>query len=223
MRVHTVKKARKAQGHCGKCGKEIGVGDGYRWIKFRRGPRRIRCLDSKCGFRSSDMTQSDKLSRVYGAQEAAEDAIGEWESDETSDLKSALEDAASEIREVGEEYRESAENIREHFAESSTADECEEKADELEGWADTIENVEFEDSWEPEETDPVCPDCGGSMTEQTADDEGTGIWDCDNEECDCTDHEPDEDEKKDGEERTLDEWQQAMRELAEEAISECPI
>ena len=80
-RVHVVKKSRKAQGKCGKCGKcgkRIKKGSPYRWTKNRRGPRKVRCSELECGFRASDLTGSDKLSRVYSARESAEDPTEEW-------------------------------------------------------------------------------------------------------------------------------------------------
>lgn len=149
-RVNYVKKARKAQGTCSGCGNKIEKGDEYKWIKFRYGGKRKRC--GTCRFRPSDLTNSDKLSRVYAAQEAAEDAIADWDGQDHTDLQSALEEAASQIREVAEEYQESCDNIRDSFSESATADECEEKAQELESWADSLEDVDFED-WEAEEED----------------------------------------------------------------------
>ena len=42
-RVTTVEKARKDQGNCSGCGDPIKVGDSYRWWKFLRGPRYVRC------------------------------------------------------------------------------------------------------------------------------------------------------------------------------------
>lgn len=140
-RVNYVKKCRKAQGTC-PCGHKIKKGDPYKWIKFRYGGRRIKC--DNCGFRSSELTSSDKLSRLYSAQETTCDALTAWEGEDVENLRSILEEAASEIREVGEEYQESAENIREHFESSDTADQCEEKAEDCEGWADEIENVDLE-------------------------------------------------------------------------------
>jgi dsDNA-specific endonuclease/ATPase MutS2 len=144
-RINHVKKARKDQGTCGRCGKPIKAGDSYRWIKFRHGGKRKRCSDPACRFRQSDLTQSDKLSRVYEAQETAEENINALDTSDESfedDLRNVLEEAANEIREVAGEYEEAAENIREHFSESSTADECEEKAGELESWADELEGFE---------------------------------------------------------------------------------
>jgi len=217
-RVNTVQKARKAQGRCGRCGSEIGVGDGYRWIKFRHGGRRIRCLASECRFRASDLTQS-KMSEVYAAQENAEDSIGGCGSIE--DLKALAEETAGAIREVSEQYQESADNIHESFSESTTADECEEKAQELESWADEIENAldEFGDEFEPTQVDdPECPECGGSMTEREGDD---GVWDCDDPECGKRGITFEND--RDDEGRTEDEWLDAAREALENVISECPL
>ena len=50
------------------------LGDPYRWVKFNRRPRNVRCMAKGCAFRRSDLTTSDKLGRVYDAQDAASDA-----------------------------------------------------------------------------------------------------------------------------------------------------
>lgn len=138
-RINRVEKARKAQGNCGKCGVEIGVGDSYLWIQFRHGGRIIRCLKHECRFRDSNLTQS-KMSDAYRAQEDAEDAANKWDGEKLEDLQTIAEECASEIRDVAEEYRESADNIRATFEESPIADDCEEKADGLEEWAGEIED-----------------------------------------------------------------------------------
>ncbi len=141
-KVNSVEKCRVSPGSCGKCSVEINVGDPYRWIKSRFGPKKIRCAKVECAFRSSDLTSSDKLSRVYAARESAEDVAGNFDSsaEDASDVGDALKACAEEAREVAEEYRESAENIRGAFSESPKADECDEKADELESWADDLDS-----------------------------------------------------------------------------------
>jgi len=75
MRINIVKSARKAQGHCQSCGKEIEVGQGYRWIKFRYAGTRKRHLDCP-NFRPSDMTNA-KYAAVYAAIENAEDGLSQ--------------------------------------------------------------------------------------------------------------------------------------------------
>lgn len=148
-RLNHVKKAKRSHGSCMTCGNEIKEGDAYKFMKFRLRPRGeiVRKWHEECTIRASQRTTSDKLSRVYGAQETAEDASGNWDADDGLDgANEILNELASEIREVSEEYREGAENIREHFSESPQADENEEKADELEGWADELESgIEADD------------------------------------------------------------------------------
>lgn len=96
------------------------------------------------------MTQSDKLSRIYGAQESLEDAISNFAGAESFDqltseceaLADALESAADEAREVSNEYNDSADNIEQAFpGGSSTIDECREKAEQCELWADSLEQA----------------------------------------------------------------------------------
>jgi len=142
MHVVTVKKARKDQDNCQNCGKEIKRGDSYKWAKSRFGPKLVKCTD--CNFRPSELTSS-RMGTIYDAQEDINEQIAVWESDESSDLSSILEEFASTVREVAEEYTESAENMPESLQESPVAEECREKADELEGWADELESVDFED------------------------------------------------------------------------------
>lgn len=118
-------------------------GESYYWWKFAFGPKQF----SKKPPRPSQLTQSDKLGRVYGLQERLEDFA--YETPETvEDLNSLIESFASElrevaeeVREVSEEYQESCNNIRDNIPESPTADDCEEKAQELEGWADALEQA----------------------------------------------------------------------------------
>lgn len=141
-RLNHVKSAKRDHGPCITCHNPIQEGDAYKFMKFRLRPRGevVRKWHEPCVIRASQRTMSDKLSRVYGAQEDAEDAVGEWDGEDLSEANEILNTLASEVREVAEEYREGAENIREHFAESAQADENEEKADELESWADELES-----------------------------------------------------------------------------------
>lgn len=128
-RVHTAKAAKDYP--------EYGIkkGDTYFWWQLYKQPKRM----SKDRPRPSQLTGSAKLSAAYAAQEAAEDAV--VGSASTEDLVEALRQAAEDARSVAEEYEESASSIRETFSESSTADECEEKAEALNDWADELEQA----------------------------------------------------------------------------------
>ena len=208
-RVNTVKKARKAQGRCGRCGTEINVGDAY-----------MGCTDFACRFRASDLT-GGKMSGVYAAQENAEDSIGDMDSVE--DIKNLAEETADSIQEVADEYQESADAISEHFEGSSTAEECEEQAQNLGDWAETIRDSvsDFEDEFKPtngfnEDGDRVCPDCGGEVEE-----DGEYFICCDV--TGCGGHgDLEDDEPRDDEGRTREEWVEAARDALNDALGECP-
>jgi hypothetical protein len=209
MRVNTVKKARKDQGTCPACGKEIKAGDSYKWAKGRFTAKKVRC--ASCNFRQSDLTSSDKLSQVYAAQEGAEDAMAEWSGspdadDDGSEAKSIMETLAEAIREVAQEYQESADSIHENFSESSTADECEEKAQELEQWADECEQVAEEAEFDEDDID---------FDEDDVDVE------------DCKDDEEREEriEKARQEKRTeaRDQWRETLESEMNDAIGSCPV
>jgi hypothetical protein len=106
------------------------------------------------------MTTSDKLSRLYAAQEFVEDALrGEIPLSEWDDYKAAvaeaLNNAAQEAREVGEEYTSSRDNMPEGLQNAGTGEELEQKAQSCEDWADALESaassVEGMDAPEPDE------------------------------------------------------------------------
>jgi hypothetical protein len=229
-RVNYVKKARKAQGRCNKCGTEIKKGDAYKFIKPRYGAKKKAC--DKCRFRQSDTVSSDKLSRVYAAQENAEDAIGEWDGSEGSadDVKGALEEAASEIREVSEEYQASADSIRDTFTESETADECEEKANNLESWADEMESFEPDESFDEESAKseaveelrleylPSDEELAANGNPEPETPEYEALTEKLREE-----FEPDEAEVETKMSESRESWVQSVREQAESVLSECPL
>jgi len=117
---------------------DIAKGDSYYWWAFRYGGKRY----SKTPPRPSQLTQSDKLSRVYATHESIEDVIAATKSlTDVAALADTLSNAADEVREVASEYTDAAEAVRENFSESPTADDCEEKAQELEAWADTLDQA----------------------------------------------------------------------------------
>jgi uncharacterized phage infection (PIP) family protein YhgE len=156
-RLHSVAKARTDQGNCLRCSKPIKAGDAYYWFKNRLGRMSIRKVFCKAHPpKASDMTTSDKLSRLYAAQETLEEAIAAASC--TSDLVQALNEAAEQAREVGDGYRDSVSNMPENLQSSSTAQEMEEKADQCEGWADELESTASDiesDEWEAEAKDEV--------------------------------------------------------------------
>ena len=132
MRVHHVERSRSKL-TCDKCSATIRKGQPYRWAQAYRSRKKVRCDKLACAFRPSDLTGSDKLSRVYAAQEAAEDAISGAE--DCDAFVSLCGDMATELREVADEYREAAEAM------GGAGQEMEEKADNLEGWADEVESA----------------------------------------------------------------------------------
>lgn len=134
MRVHTIKKARnsKYKRVCRRCGREIKTGEKYFWFQFRNQSKTIFCCDHypKC----SEMTNSDKLQRLYSAQEEIEDQSS------FDDLLSTLQSASETAEEVGSEYQESADNLDGRL----NYDELEEKASSCEAWASDLQELASE-------------------------------------------------------------------------------
>lgn len=164
MRIKSVKSSRK-EWKCGSCGSTIHVGEPYKWAKGRYTGKKVRCKN--CRFRQSDLVTSDKLARIFSAQETIEDLheldfepylvtpdedgqaieAGEIEAHEVEydfeaiveAIKELIQQAADEAREVGEEYQESYDNMPDSLQETEQADEIQEKADACEQFASDLE------------------------------------------------------------------------------------
>jgi hypothetical protein len=152
-RIYNVKKSRKDQGACSKCGDPLPAGTPYRWIKPRYGRKRVRCTKHECRFRASDLTSSDKLSRFYAAQEIVEDHTNfilvrlrspehmDWTADNTaiiqalSGLKEDLESMEGEYDDVSYEYEDGADNIEMYFSETEQSDRMRECAYQLQDYS----------------------------------------------------------------------------------------
>lgn len=147
-RITHVKSARKDAGECGSCHAKIAKGQGYYWLAFRFGGRRVRCEKPECRFRRSDTTQS-KLSEVYAAQEDAEEALGKWDRKDHEALQEIVTSAGERVREVLDEYQSAAE---EH---PNLAGQTEEVRDSLESIADDLEGFSVDEWDKDEETQEV--------------------------------------------------------------------
>ncbi len=140
-RVKTVGNNRKKL-VCGHCRETIPKGAGYRWTKPRYGSRKVRCLNSACAFRASDLSGS-KTAIVHDAIDDARDQIITAESQD--DIQGILQSVADTAREVGQEYQDASDawaggNGHPDFQEK--ADQCESFADELDGWSFSGEDDE---------------------------------------------------------------------------------
>ena len=153
-RINVVKKSRKDQGQCGRCGDPLPKGSAYRWAKPRRGGKMRRCMKSECGFRPSDLSSS-KMAAIWDVQPEVVNAIEQAESVE--DVKAALEPLVEVAREVSEQYQESADNVREYFPSHEGADEWEEWAYGLEEWAEAMESLDWDEE-EPVDDPPTRPE-----------------------------------------------------------------
>lgn len=134
---------------CEKCRTEITVGSPYKWIQPKSGPyggrKRFRCAACPT-WRQSETTSSGALAALYGAQEAADDALADWDREDVDTLRTILTDAAEGAREAASVYRESAENMESGFGHATAiSDELNEKADALDSEADDIEYVDIDE------------------------------------------------------------------------------
>lgn len=148
-RVTTVKKARKDQpSPCVRCHKAITAGQGYRWVANRIGRMSsTKRIHVECGsFKRSETTFSDKLGRLYDAQDDAHTEIDNWPNDgEPSALEDVLKTTADTADEVAEEYQASLDNMPEGLQQGDTGQQIQEKVDACESWSQELQSVDFEE------------------------------------------------------------------------------
>lgn len=128
MRVHHVKKARKAQPEYG-----IKKGDSYYWWKFRFGGKRV----SKTYPKRSQLTQSGFLSTLYDLQDNI--------SFDRDGLEGSVTSLTDEIESLRDECQDSLDNMPEHLQESSSSGEMlQERIEALEEWVDELQAVDLD-------------------------------------------------------------------------------
>lgn len=142
MRVNVVKAAKPVPTPrlCRRCSHGIQAGESYKWLQPRYGAKVFYCHQHSP--RPSEMTSSDKLARLYEAQEGLMDDADAFVHSglEGEDLKASIEQAIETAREVGDEYSESADKMEEYFPGSDIR----EKADACEEWASELESMQSE-------------------------------------------------------------------------------
>lgn len=193
---------------CGKCDTLILPGQPYKWIEPKMRGMMVRCADCP---NWNVWEYSDSLSaRVAQIQDTAANILSS-DFDSPDDLRSDLEEIASEIRSLAEEKEEAASNLEEGFGhETYQSQEISEQADQLNDWADEIENVDIPDLPEPEEQD--CEECEGTGINSDPDDDGCS--DCDGAGTVTPDDPTDE---------QMDEWREEARQAAQDAVDNCPL
>ena len=154
MRVTEADKSQPLPNHvCDKCGKEIEVGQPYKWIAPKSGPyggsKKYRC--GECPTWHLWEYNYSRGAQVARVQYEGGDAISSAES--LDDIKNALEEAAGEIRSLADEAEEGANNIEDGFGhETYQSQELREQSESLNSWADECEE------WEPSEEEPDLSD-----------------------------------------------------------------
>jgi len=149
MQIH--RQAARQEYACQKCGKTISKGTVYLTYKHRYARRTIRCV--ACYPRASELTTSEKLSALYGAQETVGDVTAALQQASVQDMtaeamRKVLGDLHSEVasaqetaQDVAGQYEESADNMEQYFPGSSRVDEIRDKASSCEDWAGELDNA----------------------------------------------------------------------------------
>lgn len=179
MHVTTVQKCRQSPGTCGCCGVKIKTGDAYRWWKFRYGGKRMRCMETKCNPRGSDLISNPFQSALAKINEDISDAFGQARSQTDPTIAiSAIRDGAEELRNLGSEQQEKFDNMPYGLQQGDVgqllenrANECEDKASEIESHADTAES-EWENRGEEEEKgeQEICDEIIDELESSVSDD-----------------------------------------------------
>lgn len=140
-RVHYVKRSRKEYPDDLNPGGTITKGGPYYWWRpWKAGTRR-----SASRPRPSQLAGSEKLSTVYEAGEAVQEAGQAFNdnpgADTWEEFLLTVQHSAETLRDVGSEYEESADTVADYFGETEQVGEMREKAYILEEAADQLEAV----------------------------------------------------------------------------------
>jgi len=132
-RLYTVKKSRKDQKPCGKCGAELPAGTPYLYyyVGFRSNYKYVRCTKADCYPMPSER-ESSKIAPILAAQENFARNIDS--ADSPDDIAALVQEVGTAIREVADEYQEALD------AWENGNYELEEKASHYESQADEPEN-----------------------------------------------------------------------------------
>lgn len=154
QKLEIVRKARKDQGRCGRCGKPLPAGSAYQyWYPgFRSTQKIVRCMD--CTPRPSER-ESSLASSLLAAQESFEDNVDNLESVE--DIEAAVQEVAEACQELATEYESALdgwENGNEQLQEK--VDHYTDQSNEIDGWS--WEGADQPDLCEDHE-DEDCPAC----------------------------------------------------------------
>ncbi len=154
MRVITVKKARKAQGNCGRCSDPIGVGDSYRHWSFRYGGTQRRCVKPSCSPRQSELTQNDVLVMAYQLGEEHFDLT-----DNIEDFDDQVTEVADAIQEILDVIEEKMINIEDGFGHTEIESyyNLEDQQGEVESWMNEVSELDGADF---EVENDACGECG---------------------------------------------------------------
>lgn len=134
-KIETVKKSRKDQGKCGKCGEALPAGSGYLcWYPyFRSNTKMVRCLKPECFPRPSER-ESSLAATVLAAQESFHDNVGDLDSPD--EIEAAVQEVADAVGETRDEYQGALDNW-EHGNEQlqEKVDHYEGQQSEIDGWS----------------------------------------------------------------------------------------
>ena len=137
-RVNTVKKSRKDQGPCSKCGKEIKKGDGYLYWEFAFGPTYKRCAEPGCRPTASDLTRSEYLKAVYDLQDR------KIEGPFIEDMKLDVENLISDIQDLGSEQEDKLSNMPDSLQSAPSGELLQERIDQCQDVVSQLESIDFD-------------------------------------------------------------------------------
>jgi len=206
---------------CDKCGKEIEVGQPYKWIAPKSGPyggsKRFRC--GKCpSWQIWDYSFS-LGARIALAQHNFETRFSVDDATGVDEVRDALSSLAEEVREIATEKEEGADNIESGFGhETSQSQELRDVADQLNSWADEIEQADIPDAPEPEEHDPQPVE----IFEEDEDGNQSNCEEC-GVECTYNDGSWSHDDDVPVTEQQLDEWHTEVEDAVSSVVDNCPV
>ena len=136
-RVYRVKKCRKPQGTCSKCGAKIEKGDPYVYWQFAYSPVSVRCASPSCYPKSSELTRSEFYSTLYEIQERNVP-------DELDEMESFIEEIKGDLETLRDEQQEKLDNMPDGLRDGDTGQLLQERYDNVDNAVNELESIDLE-------------------------------------------------------------------------------
>jgi DNA-directed RNA polymerase subunit M/transcription elongation factor TFIIS len=200
-KIHVHKKSKRGKDiKCGKCGKDIAVGEQYKTWSKRTGFGRVsgvsfyRCMKSGCAPRESELA-SGRTAEMTGIQEQLDDALDNFRNSESPDLSGfygEIDEVISAAESLRDEIQESFDNLHENFQQGDTGQTMETRIENLDSFIDELNSAKDQNDESVLDDDEIEKEIESELDDDEPDDESSDVSDDDDDDSESEETRDDE-------------------------------